>query len=127
MFEWLRIFFYLVDGGLSLKFVCPHQVIVSSLTLKNCWVLWCWIVSLWQTIPWKESNKRRTLQTVVIVFESTTLQKFFISHQMIGLTHLRWERMIYIITHFYAKMIYYFSLSLGKRCERRTCRNILHF
>lgn len=39
-------FFSLVDGGLSLKFVCPHQVIVSSLTLKNCGVLWLKSVQL---------------------------------------------------------------------------------
>lgn len=55
----------------------------------------------------KQFHGRKTLQTVVIVFESATLQKFFISHQMISLTHLGWERIIYShyesISHFYAK------------------------
>lgn len=90
---------FLVDGGLKIKFV--------NIGKLQGFFFVCDRRSVKLFLYDKQFHGRKTLQTVVIVFESATLQKFFISHQMISLTHLGWERIIYShyesISHFYAK------------------------
>lgn len=90
---------FLVDGGLKFKFV--------NIGKLQGFFFVCDRRSVKLFLYDKQFHGRKTLQTVIIVFESATLQKFFISHQMIGLTHLGWKRIIYShyesISHFYAK------------------------